>query len=174
MESSVFFKSQMSEKDYLYDFNTKQLTIVDPIVESLFNLDRQGKELSLFAVEHILSQKKSINAKEFNYNKKKYQYLKEYGFFNSLSDKCLFPTFSPEVVKDRILETLQIIFEVTDSCNLNCKYCGYGDMYNNHDRRNTKDIDLQSAIILLDFFIKGWKEKGINSIKKNIYKFLWW
>ena len=32
-------------------------------------------------------------------------------------------------------------------------------MYNNHDRRNTKDIDLQSAIILLDFFIKGWKEK---------------
>ena len=55
MESSVFFKSQMSEKDYLYDFNTKQLTIVDPIVESLFNLDRQGKELSLFAVEHILS-----------------------------------------------------------------------------------------------------------------------
>ena len=66
MESSVFFKSQMSEKDYLYDFNTKQLTIVDPIVESLFNLDRQGKELSLFAVEHILSQKKSINAKEFN------------------------------------------------------------------------------------------------------------
>lgn len=169
MESSVFFKSQMSEKDYLYDFNTKQLTIVDPIVESLFNLDRQGKELSLFAVEHILSQKKSINAKEFNYNKKKYQYLKEYGFFNSLSDKCLFPTFSPEVVKDRILETLQIIFEVTDSCNLNCKYCGYGDMYNNHDRRNTKDIDLQSAIILLDFFIKGWKEKGINSIKKNIY-----
>ena len=69
MESSVFFKSQMSEKDYLYDFNTKQLTIVDPIVESLFNLDRQGKELSLFAVEHILSQKKSINAKEFNYNK---------------------------------------------------------------------------------------------------------
>ena len=34
---------------------------------------------------------------------------------------------------------------------------------------NTKDIDLQSAIILLDFFIKGWKEKGINSIKKNIY-----
>ena len=55
MESSVFFKSQMSEKDYLYDFNTKQLTIVDPIVESLFNLDRQGKELSLFAVEHIVT-----------------------------------------------------------------------------------------------------------------------
>ena len=63
MESSVFFKSQMSEKDYLYDFNTKQLTIVDPIVESLFNLDRQVKDLSLVAVELILSQNKSINAK---------------------------------------------------------------------------------------------------------------
>lgn len=93
MESSVFFKSQMSEKDYLYDFNTKQLTIVDPIVESLFNLDRQGKELSLFAVEHILSQKKSINAKEFNYNKKKYQYLKEYGFLIAYLTNAYFLLF---------------------------------------------------------------------------------
>lgn len=83
----------MSEKDYLYDFNTKQLTIVDPIVESLFNLDRQGKELSLFAVEHILSQKKSINAKEFNYNKKKYQYLKEYGFLIAYLTNAYFLLF---------------------------------------------------------------------------------
>lgn len=93
MESSVFFKSQMSEKDYLYDFNTKQLTIVDPIVESLFNLDRQGKELSLFAVEHILSQKKSINAKEFNYNKKKYQYLKNMAFLIAYLTNAYFLLF---------------------------------------------------------------------------------
>lgn len=169
MESSIFFRSKISGKNYLYDFNTGQLTIADPIVESLFNLDRQGKDPALCSVEHILSQNHTVKTKEFNYSKRKYQYLKEHGFFNSLPDKYLFFAFSPEIVKDRILDTLQIIFEVTDSCNLNCKYCGYGDMYNNHDRRNTKNIDLQSAITLLDFFIKGWKEKGINSIKKNIY-----
>lgn len=90
----MFFKSQMSEKDYLYDFNTKQLTIVDPIVESLFNLDRQGKELSLFAVEHILSQKKSINAKEFNYNKKNINTLKNMAFLIAYLTNAYFLLFS--------------------------------------------------------------------------------
>lgn len=169
MESSIFFKSPISRKNYLYDFNIGILTIVDPIIESLFNLDREGKDPSLCSAEYILSKNNSCKTKEFNYSKRKYQYLKEHGFFNSLPNKYFFFTLSPEIVKDKILDTLQIIFEVTDSCNLNCKYCGYGEMYNNHDKRNTKDIDLQSAITLLDFFIKGWEEKGISSIKKNIY-----
>ena len=29
-------------------------------------------------------------------------------------------------------------FEVTDSCNLQCTYCIYGDFYNNHDARTNK------------------------------------
>lgn len=27
------------------------------------------------------------------------------------------------------LNLRQLTFEVTDDCNLCCKYCGYGDMY---------------------------------------------
>lgn len=169
MESSVFFRSQISGKNYLYDFNTGLLTIVDPVIESLFNVDRQNKDQLLCSVEHTLPQKNAYKGKEFNYNKRKYQYLKEHGFFKTLPDKYSFFVLSPQMEKERILETLQIIFEVTDSCNLNCEYCGYGDLYNNHDKRNTKDIDLQSAIALLNFFIEGWREKGISSIKKNIY-----
>ena len=29
----------------------------------------------------------------------------------------------------------QIIFEVTDACNLRCKYCAYADMYEGYDER---------------------------------------
>ncbi|GHT49143.1 hypothetical protein AGMMS49982_01940 [Bacteroidia bacterium] len=29
----------------------------------------------------------------------------------------------------------QITFEVTDACNLKCTYCGYGEFYNDHDKR---------------------------------------
>jgi uncharacterized protein len=28
-----------------------------------------------------------------------------------------------------------LVFEVTDLCNLKCKYCGYGEFYENHDPR---------------------------------------
>ena len=26
-----------------------------------------------------------------------------------------------------------LTFEVTDACNLKCKYCGYGEFYNDYD-----------------------------------------
>ena len=32
----------------------------------------------------------------------------------------------------------QITFEVTDACNLKCKYCGYGEFYDDYDRRSNK------------------------------------
>ena len=28
-----------------------------------------------------------------------------------------------------------IVFEVTDACNLHCKYCGYADLYEGYDKR---------------------------------------
>lgn len=93
MESSVFFKSQMSEKDYLYDFNTKQLTIVDPIVESLFNLDRQGKELSLFAVEHILSQRSLLMPKNSITIRKNINTLKNMAFLIAYLTNAYFLLF---------------------------------------------------------------------------------
>jgi uncharacterized protein len=32
----------------------------------------------------------------------------------------------------------QITFEITDACNLKCKYCGYGEFYDDYDNREDK------------------------------------
>ena len=29
----------------------------------------------------------------------------------------------------------QLVFEVTDACNLRCKYCAYGEFYEDYDCR---------------------------------------
>ena len=29
----------------------------------------------------------------------------------------------------------QLVFEVTDACNLRCKYCAYADLYEGYDQR---------------------------------------
>ncbi|MDD7455372.1 MAG: hypothetical protein PUK70_03845 [Bacteroidales bacterium] len=31
-------------------------------------------------------------------------------------------------VKDNLVNLQQLMFEVTDTCNLKCKYCGYGEL----------------------------------------------
>ena len=39
-----------------------------------------------------------------------------------------------------ILNLSHMIFEVTDACNLRCKYCGYADLYEGYDKRENLKI----------------------------------
>lgn len=32
-------------------------------------------------------------------------------------------------IQGALINLKQLTFEVTDACNLQCKYCGYGDLY---------------------------------------------
>ena len=96
------------------------------------------------------------------YYSKKYAYLKEHGFFNKAKHPH-FERLKEANVMESIIQTTQIVFEVTDVCNLKCEYCGYGDLYQVTDKRNHNKIDVDNAIKLLkyifDLKIKSNKNK---------------
>ena len=43
-----------------------------------------------------------------------------------------------EQIKSALANTPQIIFEVTDACNLRCEYCTFGKLYSDYDKRENK------------------------------------
>ncbi len=43
----------------------------------------------------------------------------------------------------------QLVFEVTDSCNLNCKYCGVSQLYEGYDYRSVYRI----PVLILEYII---------------------
>ncbi|MFV0269568.1 MAG: radical SAM protein, partial [Draconibacterium sp.] len=57
-------------------------------------------------------------------------------------------------VKESITQTAQIVFEVTDFCNLNCTYCSLGELYENTEARNSKNMNIHSAINLLKYIFE--------------------
>lgn len=63
----------------------------------------------------------------------------------------------------------QLTFEITDSCNLNCKYCGYGEFYKDFDKRENKNLSLKKAEILLDYLNEYWNSSKNISASRNIY-----
>jgi len=95
------------------------------------------------------------------YYLKKYAYLRERGFFTEpkLTD---FITLDVPIVRDNIINTKQIVFEVTDSCNLNCTYCALGELYEGFDERIGKKINTRYAIKLLKF-IFNLKQRDKNN-----------
>lgn len=59
------------------------------------------------------------------------------------------------VIKN-IANLSQLVFEVTDACNLNCRYCAYGEFYDNYDLREKKKLSVQKAKKLIDYLNKFW------------------
>lgn len=60
-------------------------------------------------------------------------------------------------------------FEVTDACNLKCTYCIYGEYYNNHDVRTSKQIDKRKAKLLIDFLVEKLNSSANNSPSKEVF-----
>lgn len=84
------------------------------------------------------------------YYVKKYAYLRQYGFFEK-SKFSNFRTLEESVVEENIIHVKQIVFEVTDSCNLKCTYCAFGELYDGFDERTKKKINTRYAINLLKY-----------------------
>ncbi|MDA3930661.1 MAG: radical SAM peptide maturase [Prolixibacteraceae bacterium] len=63
-----------------------------------------------------------------------------------------------EVIKQNLIDLKQLVFEVTDDCNLKCKYCGYGEFYQGYDKRERNKFPLEKAMLLLDYLVELWNE----------------
>jgi uncharacterized protein len=92
---------------------------------------------------------------------KKYTYLNQHGFFDK-PQLAQFGMIDETMIRESIVQSQQIVFEVTDECNLNCTYCGYGELYEGYDARNHQKINTRYAINLLKY-VFNLKPKGINS-----------
>lgn len=56
----------------------------------------------------------------------------------------------------------QLVFEVTDACNLRCKYCGYADLYEGYDERQNVKMPFEMAQRIIDYLFASWQHHSIN------------
>lgn len=60
-------------------------------------------------------------------------------------------------VQKAIINLRHVIFEVTDRCNLLCKYCIYGDNYEGYDSRLSRDMSFEDARAIIDYLLTVWR-----------------
>ena len=76
---------------------------------------------------------------------------------------------SSNLISYQLSNLSQITFEVTDACNLRCKYCAYGELYEDYDKRTNKKMPVDTAISLLDYLIQFWQSNQNISSDRNVY-----
>lgn len=137
-----FIHTSENDNLYIYDDQRRLSLLVHPELEKAYE-NRNDVDL---------------------YYLKKYAYLKEHGFFEN--PRVLdFTTLDESMVIENIANTRQVVFEVTDSCNLNCTYCAFGGLYEGFDERKGQKINVDYAIRLLEYIfnVKNGSKKLIIS-----------
>ena len=108
-----------------------------------------------------------LNTANDEYYRRKYTYLQKYLLGNEYGNlKAL--RLSPETIRNKVINLQQLVFEVTDACNLRCKYCGYGEIYGDYDERKNKMLTVDKINPLLNYLLNLWEnESGVESFEKE-------
>lgn len=70
---------------------------------------------------------------------------------------------------ENLINLRQLTFEVTDACNLKCKYCGFGELYHGYDDRESKFMSLPNAKAIIDYLVEIWKNHKQKGLKQLVY-----
>lgn len=174
MKSSIIFRTNNKNR-YIFDIKNKCLLLTHPILLHFYNSYKNTKG-SIDEIKKIykrflkLKKYKGFFTNDIKYYYDKFLLLFNNGYFSDLNRaKQLSGVLNPKVIKSTVANTKQITFEVTDRCNLKCEYCGYGKFYGDYDKRENKNLDVETAKNLLNYFQKLWNSNFNKSQGNNIY-----
>jgi uncharacterized protein len=148
------------------------MVVIDRLVFQVINLYAKGIDIEkLSSYDEKLLLKYDINPediKELTSVIKRFNFFKDNGFIKEFKTNETNFKITEEVVSEVIANTNDITFEVTDNCNLNCKYCGYGEFYGSFDKRENKPLPFSYVKNTIDYIFNHIKNNG-NYGKQKIF-----
>lgn len=72
-------------------------------------------------------------------------------------------------IERNIVNLRQLTFEVTDCCNLQCQYCGYGELYSGYDERKACYMNFEQIRPIIDYLVSLWQSHHSDSGRPLTY-----
>ena len=74
-----------------------------------------------------------------------------------------------EDIEKSLVNLSQIVFEVTEDCNLKCVYCAYSDLYCDYDKRERKYLHMADVKPLIDYLVEIWQSNVSDAAIPETY-----
>ncbi|MCK9450864.1 MAG: radical SAM peptide maturase [Bacteroidales bacterium] len=159
---------------YLFSFYKKHIIYMNPMVVRYIKLKDFNATNNRSITEENQDESDSLlfktKEKADIYYKRKFEFLKENGFFNTISNEQIIGgRLKPSDINYELSNLRALVFEITERCNLQCKYCFYGDNYHTHDSRNNLDLSIANAKAVIEYLIPKWLSKVNSNLEKEIF-----
>lgn len=160
MNNYYFFTKNAN--NYLYNDLLKQFIYLNPVLAEILKQKTNNK----FNPEDWLKIKEihKENTNNISQLVKKAEFIEKYIIGRADSREYSWDKLPVPLIKKEFLKTKAIIFEVTERCNLACKYCAYSEIYENGIDRSQNDLLFNDAKILID---KILSDPEYISVHKN-------
>ncbi len=162
MQNIIVFKSD-SDTPYLYILSKKRLILVNEVIFDIFKIVEKTDDPLSVTINDLVS----------NLNHKSSEIQNSYKWLINLVKLNGFLWY-PEVssnynainIKREFYSNPHIVFEVTEKCNLSCKYCSYGKYYSGYDERQSKILSFEKAKKIIDYIFNN--DEGIEVSETTI------
>ena len=161
--AKVIFTKLDSGNLYLYNRNNKDIIFSHPLIYACYIFYINSKKEKSF--ENFIQ---FLNKKDLKYYYGKFTFLLRSGAFEDPKRLDLVTEINSSTLKTYLANVEQLTFEVTDSCNLKCKYCGFGDMYNFNEKRDNAKLSFEKIQNIINFVMPLWNSTLNFSANKEI------
>ena len=163
MESSIFFKTKKGNY-YLFDSSKSTLLNIHPVLLRIRDMDNGSYTQLKNEMDNNLKEFDDGLKKRFL---KKYMLLKKNGFFSEIDVKeRINGEITPEIVEKQLSSVDSVLFQVTEECNLRCRYCCYGEMY--EDGGYNKSLSFEAASLILEYLVSFWASSKNLSYQHSV------
>lgn len=168
MNSTLFITSSHGNH-YMYDFSKREFMYVHPLIHICYLFDKAQMldKLVQSPNEEGLSILKKYGEENVKYHLNKYIYMKSVGYFGFI-EKPPFIQYTGQSILQSIANVNNIVFEVTDACNLACTYCINREMYSTHMLRKKTKLPFNATKATLDYLVPLWNSELNKSPYKDI------
>jgi len=151
MISSVVLRTK--ENYYFYDQISKYIVPVNKVFYDIFHEAANGEFDKVYQKFGSIYSKNDLD--------KAINKIKNYINLGLMHKSCslqINPVMICSVEKIKLLyrKCSQLVLQVTERCQLDCIYCCYGTMYNEHPLQKEKDMECQIALNAIEDRIKSW------------------
>jgi uncharacterized protein len=147
-----------SGNNYFLCGEKKHLLTLHPLCVYFYEICKKGysvkREYLTLKDHEIIINNVKYSPIELKYYYKKFIFLKRNKYFEEIQgyDK-IHTCISAASIFESMANSNQILFEVTEKCNLKCYYCAYGELYNSNPMRKFENIDFEIVDIFFRFYV---------------------
>jgi len=159
--SWIAFKTAAGNR-YVHSRKINQFVLLHPVLYGLLRLKKEGVDLaewfqSLPRDGTVMDDCGVVSKAQIEYYFRKYLLMTEHGYFAEVDYGArLGGRLTTEHVHYLLANVGEVVFEVTDDCNMACEYCGFGKYYAGYDERTGKYLDVSVARNLLAYLLEYW------------------